>query len=119
MQKLMKLLIILSLAGLISAVSKSVSVFDKNTKQLVTSSSTLVWESYNPNDSKQLSDSVVGGTVVGEDVSYYIVLYIFFCNFLKVTFELVLIETSIILLHNYSMECIFFNLFYLNSSTEI
>lgn len=75
MLKLMKLLIILSLAGLISAVSKSVSVFDKNTGQLVTSSS-LVWESYNPNDSKQLSDSVVGGTVLGEDVSYYIVLYI-------------------------------------------
>lgn len=75
MQKLIKLLIILSLAGLICAVSKSVSVYDKNTGQLVTSSS-LVWESYNPSDSQQLSDSVVGGTVVGEDVSYYIVLYI-------------------------------------------
>lgn len=86
MQKVMKLLIILSLAGLICAVSKSVSVYDKNTGQLVTSSS-LVWDSYNPNDSKQLSDSVVGGTVLGEDVSYYIVY-----NFLKVTFELILIE---------------------------
>lgn len=72
MQKFMKLLIILSLAGLICAVSKSVSVYDKNTGQLVTSSS-LVWDSYNPSDSKQLSDSVVGGTVLGEDVSYYIV----------------------------------------------
>lgn len=101
----MKLLIILSLAGLICAVSKSVSVYDKNTGQLVTSSS-LVWDSYIPNDNKQLSDSVVGGTVLGEDVSYYV--FVHYCNLLKVTFELILIETSIICLHNYSMALFFF-----------
>ena len=64
----MNLLIILSLAGLICA--KSVSVFDKSTGQLVTSS-TLVWDSYNQKDSKQFEFAVVGGVVLGEDVSYY------------------------------------------------
>lgn len=67
MESLKKLLILLSLCGVIRANSKPVLVRDSNTQQLFTSS-LLTWESFN-NDPNQLKHAVVGGAFTGEDVS--------------------------------------------------
>jgi len=62
----MRLVILLSLCGIICATSKPVLVRDSSTAQLFTSS-LLTWESFN-NDPQQLTYAVVGGTFQGEDV---------------------------------------------------
>lgn len=66
----MKLVILLSLCSVIYANSKPVLVRDNSTSQLFTSS-LLTWETFN-NDPNQLKHAVVGGTFIGEDVSYSI-----------------------------------------------
>lgn len=65
MESLARLVILLSVCGLISANSKPVSVRDNSTAQLYTSS-LLTWESFT--DENQLKHAVVGGKFIGEDV---------------------------------------------------
>lgn len=65
----MKLTVVLSLCGVISATSKSVLIKDNGSGsgQLMTSS-LLTWESFK-SDPNQFKHAVVGGTFMGEDVS--------------------------------------------------
>jgi hypothetical protein len=67
MERLMKLVILLSLFGVICASTKQVTLLNSNTSQLFTSS-LLTWESFN-NDQNQLKHAVVGGNFTAEDVS--------------------------------------------------
>ena len=66
MKTSMKLAILLSLFGVISANSKPVLVRDNSTSQLYTSS-LLTWESFT-NDPNQLKNAVSAGNFLGEDV---------------------------------------------------
>lgn len=67
MEHFMKLVILLSLCGVICASSKSVALLNSQNTQLYTSS-ILTWENFN-NDSNLLKHAVVGGSFTGEDVS--------------------------------------------------
>lgn len=71
MTRLMGLVFLLSsfFFGCVLSSSKPVSIRDKATGQLVTSS-LLTWESFNPNgDEKQFENAVAGGHFTGADVS--------------------------------------------------
>ena len=68
MERLMKLVIFLSLCGVICATTKPVALFNNKSSQLFTSS-LLTWESYN-NDENQLKHAVDGGIYTTEDVSH-------------------------------------------------
>lgn len=72
MELLMKLVIVLSLCGVICATQNPVLVKDNSTGQLVTSS-LLTWETFN-NDPNQLKHAVAGGNFIGEDVSFVLII---------------------------------------------
>lgn len=70
MNNLMNLLVILlSSINAILATSRPVSIRDKSTGQLVTSS-TLTWEKYVKDDEKQFEFAVDGGNFTTEDVNF-------------------------------------------------
>lgn len=72
MIKLVEFLIILSLIGYAFTSSKPVSIRDKATGQLVTSS-LLTWESYNSKGDikQQFENAIAGGNFTGADVSHF------------------------------------------------
>lgn len=74
MEHLMKLVILLSLCGVICASSKPVTLLNSQTSQSFTSS-LLTWESFN-NDANHLKHAVVGGVFLGEDVSHQHLIHV-------------------------------------------